>query len=89
MASIVNFFLFFSLLSLSFSFDLSLALILFGAQSDFVILFLTCLLLVLFLSRLVFIILKHCFSLQASIKKKNLKYFSIIPQNEFQKCPWI
>lgn len=87
MASIVNFFSFFSP-SLSLSFDLSLALKLFGAQSDFVILFLTCLLLVLFLSRLVFIILKHCFSLQASIKK-NLKYFSIIPQNEFQKCPWI
>jgi hypothetical protein len=77
-------------LSLSLSLDLYLVLKLFAAQSDFVILFLTCLLLVLFLSRFVFIIFKHCFSLQASMRKKKLEvFFSIIPPNEFQKCPCI
>lgn len=45
----------------------------------------TCLLLILFFSRIYFLMfLMFCFSLQASIK--DLKYFWIIPPNEFQKC---
>lgn len=55
-----------------------LALKPFAAQPDFVVLFCTCLLLILLLSRFVFYgFLMFCFSLQASIK--DLKYFWIPP----------